>query len=527
VDRAIKMSQDGGEPLEVVSSGGLPPLAWLLDLKRPRPMLVCGSDVEVFKDGFFEGCWAGDFAARDFGTARHVFGSGATRPSDGRWLVTTASHLCDAVYMLERDGRYVVSNSLAFLTRWAELELPFDPGIAARMVSVRAGVDGYERLLFQGDGWSIRRACFDNLEVGVGEPRWVAKPALSQRFMSFESYERYLLDQLRLAAANGTDPRRLGAPYELTSTCSSGYDSSACAALVASLGARKAFTIVDARGGGSDSGRHLLDRLGLRAVEVKRPPRPSGQEFTEAEFIATGMGGDEFPFAAFGPYLRRSILVTGFNGGDMWGCEGAVSRNARRHDEPAGASLAEFRLRCGFVHVPIGWIGFESQPELRRLCLSPEMAPWETGTSYERPIARRLLEERGVPRGEFGVVKRATSMTFYFASYWWSKAALAELRRLEHKHLPNIAERLAYRVGGLWKTGAFTAYFAAKRLGKQLGLAKTLDAWRDRLFPNFWGAAYAHPRYGSMAMLWGQAKIRDRYPRARDLDIHRQADRAA
>jgi hypothetical protein len=523
--RASKTAAASGVAVDILPIENLPPLAWLLDLGRPYPTLVCGSDVEVFEDGHFEGCWAGDFATRDFNIARHVFGSGAKRSGNG-WLVVTASHLFDAVYLLERRGRYTVSNSLAFLSKWADLELPFDAGIAARVVSVRNGVDGYERVLFAGDGWSIRRACFDNLEIGAGEPRWVPKAPLGSSFVDFESYEAYLLDQLRLVAANGADPQRCSR-YKLTSTCSSGYDSTACAALVASLGARKAFTIAEARGGGSDSGRHLLERLGLEMVEVKRSPRPSGAEFAEAEFIATGMGGDEFPFAAFGPCLRHSILVTGFNGGDMWGCEGAVSRSARRNDEPAGASLAEFRLRCGFVHVPIGWIGFESQPELRRLSLSPAMRPWHTGTDYERPIARRLIEERGVPRGEFGVVKRATSMTFYFSSYWWSKAALAELRELERTHLRGARERLAYRVDGLLRTCAFTAYFAAKKLGKGLGLAKALDAWRDRRFPNFWGIAYAHPRYGSMAMLWGQAKVRDRYPRVRDVGERYPAGRAA
>ena len=434
--------------MEVLRIEVLPPLVWLLDLGRPRALLVCGRDVEVFPNGFFEGCWAGDFVAQDFATARHSFGSGAVRSAESPscWTVVTPSHTVDAVYLLERSGRpEVASNSLTFLTCWVELHLPFDRGIAARMISARDGVDRYERLLFKGEGWRIQRACFDNIEVTPDALRFVAKRPLAEMFTDFATYESYLLDVLAAVAANGAAPQRHQARYELASTCSSGYDSAACAVLAASLGARQAFTIKDARDGGDNSGRPMLERLGLRPVEIARPPRPAGEGFPEAEFIATGMGGDEFPFTAFGPHLRGIILLTGLGGERMWGCSGPVSRTAFQDDEPAGASLAEFRLRCGFVHLPVGWIGFESQPELRALSLSQAMRPWNTGSGYERPIARRIIEERGgVPRGRFATVKRAASATFHYASYWWSHAALEDLRRFERQHVRSTRQRLAY-----------------------------------------------------------------------------------
>lgn len=496
----------------------LPPLAWLLDLRPPRPTLVCGGDVELLADGFFEGCWAGAFAAGEFDRARHVFGSGARRTGGGRWLFVPPSHTLEAIYFLQQGNGYVASNSLAFLTRWAGIELPFDPGIAARMISVRDGTDCYQEELFQGAGWSIRRVCFDNVELGPEGLRRVPKPAFTERFADFATYRAYLLKALGAVAANGADPRRR-CRYELSSTCSSGYDSTACTALVAQLGARRAFTIASARGGGSDSGRAIIERLGLEVVEVDRPVRPEGDASPEAEFIATGMGGDEFPFAAFAPHLRYTILLTGLGGERLWGLEGPISRNAHQNDEPAGASLAEFRLRCGFVHLPAGWIGFESQPELRLLCWSDEMRPWRLGTDYERPIARRLIEESGVPRGMFATVKLATSMSFNYAPLWWSKATLKELRQLEHRHLKTSRDRLAYRVGCWWRTWGFTAFYGVKKLGKRAGIGKVMDGLRDRLFPGFYGAAYTHPRYGSMAFLWAQAKIRERYPQAEDLNL--------
>ena len=372
----------------------LPPLAWLLDLRTLRPTLVCGPDVEVFEDGFFEGCWAGDFSARDFDTARHVFGSGARQVGKG-WLVVSPSHTMEAIYLLSQQAGPLVSNSLAFLCAWAEIELPFDRGIAARLFTASDGVGHYVRELFQGPGWSIHRACFDNLAIGPDGVRYLAKPGVEARFTDFSAYETYLLAALALVVANGADPRRRFR-YELSSTCSSGYNSTACTALAAKLGARRAFTIRGARGGGSDSGRPVIERLGLEVIEVDRPLRPKGPSVPEAEFIATGMSGAEFPLFPLGPHLRHTILLSGFFGGDLWGLEGPVSRTGRQ-DDTSGGSMAEFRLRCGFVHLPMAWIGFESLPELRRLCHSEAMKAWRTGTGYERPIARRLVGGKRSP----------------------------------------------------------------------------------------------------------------------------------
>ena len=225
------------------------------------------------------------------------------------------------------------------------------------------------------------------------------------------------------------------------------------------------------------------------------------------------MSGAEFPLFALGPQLRHTILLSGFFGGDLWGLEGPVSRTGRQ-DDTSGGSIAEFRLRCGFVHLPVAWIGFESLPELRRLCHSEAMKAWRTGTRYERPIARRLVEESGVPRGSFGTSKRATSMSFNYGPFWWSKAALTELRELERQHLGAWREWLAYRLDGLVRTCAFTSFFAVRKLCKLVGLENRLDDLRARLVPRFHRLEWTHPRYGSLAFLWGQAKIRDRYPKA-------------
>ena len=89
------------------------------------------------------------------------------------------------------------------------------------LFSAADGVEDYVRELFQGPGWSIHRACCDNLAIGPDGVRYVAKPAVEARFTDFAAYEAYLLAVLASVVANGTDPLRRFR-YELSSTCSSG-----------------------------------------------------------------------------------------------------------------------------------------------------------------------------------------------------------------------------------------------------------------------------------------------------------------
>jgi hypothetical protein len=81
---------------------------------------------------------------------------------------------------------------------------------------------------------------------------------------------------------------------------------------------------------------------------------------------------------------------------------------------PAGASLAEFRLRVGFVHFPVPQSHHRLLPDLQRLSASVEMVPWRIGGEYDRPIPRRIVEEAGIPRELFAVEKKAITQIFHY-----------------------------------------------------------------------------------------------------------------
>ena len=55
--------------------------------------------------------------------------------------------------------------------------------------------------------------------------------------------------------------------------------------------------------------------------------------------------------------------------------------------------------------MPVPFIGCTSQVSIYQLTVSEEMAPWSVDYSYDKPIARRLVEEAGIDRDAFGVKK--------------------------------------------------------------------------------------------------------------------------
>ena len=70
--------------------------------------------------------------------------------------------------------------------------------------------------------------------------------------------------------------------------------------------------------------------------------------------------------------------------------------------------LSEARLHIGYVHAPIPFIGARSRKSIFDLTNSEAMRPWSIGGRYDRPVARRLAEDAGVPRHLFGQKKLAT-----------------------------------------------------------------------------------------------------------------------
>ena len=338
-------------------------------------------------------------------------------------IVVNPSHHLEGVYHARVGDRLIFSNSLVGVLSAAELEI--DPQVdystlfqAASSVCwmVEDSPDGSAGPVL--GSWldiptltePVTLQLVDNLRITQDLK---LLPALKPRepvFRSFPDYSSRLHAALASILENAL-------PYEGLASLSSGYDSTAVAAVAAMVGCRKAIGFDKARrsprdGRDDDSGAQAAQTLGLAYESFDRLAYRDSADMPEAEFLASGTTAEDVIFKAFEPALRKSVFLSGYWAGREWAMS---DRDDWRHVRPtstAGADLTEFRLRADFFHVPLPVFGSIRPLWAASILDRTEMDTFRVGGPYDRPIARRLAEEAGVPRGSFGTVKRAANILF-------------------------------------------------------------------------------------------------------------------
>lgn len=402
---------------EVDRIEALPPLAWSLTVNTGR--LRVGSGVEVEGDTCFEGARSMDDLLGD----GFVFGSGVVRRGD-RYICVPPTHTLDGLYVVVHDtADVIVTNSLVWALRQAGFtgkQAGHFETLTQGLRSASYGIGGYRRRILPLRDISLFQMLYSPFELSADDlaERPIQFPRRYE--LDFATYKALLVDTVR--ATKEYSPRY----GRLLSTCSTGYDSTACTAVGKEVGLELALTVTTGRGDKDDSGETVAKQMGVPVKTFDRPG--SGLErrgervrdwfvdlatVTEAtghdysEFIAALANHGDIYFKAFEEHLPGSVLLTGFNG-RIWDYMNWVSPWLRKGDS-SGAGLNEFRLRVGFVHVPMTYIGARQARAIERLSQSAEMAPWRHGNPYNRPIARRLVEEAGGERESFGISKRAAN----------------------------------------------------------------------------------------------------------------------
>jgi hypothetical protein len=389
-----------------------PAQAWLLRLRDGRLTGVAGIGVKGGRDWLFEGGWACTDSPRSLSLSGIYLGSGAVW--DGRTLSLIApSHSADAVYILERPGELFASNSLAFLLAGAGFsDFPIAT-ISKALFSLKRGLRSYERRIHSGPQGTLYRyfnaiVRYDR-QTGLQERQQKAEVG----FQTFEEYRDYLLSVIRQA---GESYGSKGIAVFI----SRGYDSAACAGLAKQLGDATAICVDQSRFGDADDGTEVAKALGMPSVLLSRKQREKvlgdkhAREFVGPEDYAElfefyiGMTLADECLRAPAELLSGRTVLTGFHGDKIWDRSAKATADLERGDS-TGASLGEFRLRVGFLHIPVPMLAFRAHAKIRAINRSPEMEPWRLHTNYDRPIPRRIAEEAGVPRDLFGNKKRAAA----------------------------------------------------------------------------------------------------------------------
>ena len=457
--------------------------------------------------GFVEGTWVGppDIGALPASTA--IFGSGMIADGDGL-VVVPPSHPLERVYLYDADddadgtanhaGRRVVSNSLAAVFETAHLEP--DPNALYPPIFV-AAADGvhHSTIDIPTNRNPITGAVYYNFRLGRDGGLQVDQRPRERPFTSFADFRGRLSQALASAVANAPG-------YEMVVAISSGYDSTAVATIAAPLGCRRAATFSVGKpvhGSSSlvDSGEPQARRLGMTVESFDRLDYLKRSNLPEAEFLATGVSGEDVVMVAMEPVLGRSILLTG---SEEFHLKGNPYRPGMYRGDLSACSLTEFRLRTDFIHLPLLFFGASEHPSVMDVIDSPEMRPFSVPGRYDKPIQRRLAEEAGIPRGTFATIKRRASARIHAdglaAMAPESAAAVTRFARAEGREPParrrfrmKRRHRLAIRVARLLRLQRFAVPLARRRRS----------------------LIHSEPVLGSLFFRWAVSVVRPRYAEGR------------
>lgn len=503
--------------LNLQQRDSLPLLAWCV-VATPGESAVTvyhGGQVETTANSFIEGAWTGDFQARDIEQADMVIGSAGVVAGDQLRIVADSAGTSWLVSLAAGNQLYI-SNSMAFVYAMADDQPDnAEPYYYYEMLRYsRLGNMETQRELptARGNALRLHWACTLSLDVS-GElqeiPRITPLPA-----DTYCNYRQQLSSMMETLLRNAADPVRK-VRYDPLCSLSSGYDCNASAAIAAEHGAKRAYTFDASLSSAPqsslepDSGAEVGRQLGLetRAVDplaylAMTPP-------LDAEFCANP-GGGELMLSPLASEFAGSIVIAGRAGDRGWAMTDRV--NYRDYLRPdcvylAGCSITDFRLRTGFLRVDVPAFGLSDMQPLNRLSRSQEMAPWRIGGNYDRPIPRRILEDKGVRRESFGQRKIAgTALSPLRDSSVLSPAAQRSFRKFlgeieaevslsAGKRLSRLAVSFGRQLRDCWRMPTARQKFVCLKSS----LSTVKHGWRrsatESMYVYHWGIADLRSRY--------------------------------
>jgi hypothetical protein len=333
---------------------------------------------------------------------------------------------------------------------------------------------------------------------------------LCEPFGDYQAYKSLLLDGMRRLFENLADPSRKRT-FRPVVSLSTGYDSTAAAALARAAGCSETLAFVDERSHDpeGDSGAANARLLGMECTEYSRWAYIQLDAQAEAEF-AYGAANAMPSLASAEDQVRGCVLLNGDFGDTIWVPKAArvsshLSRTWLRY--ALGMTQIEFRLRVGYQGIAVPCIGARRNRAVHDISVSEEMRPWSVGGGYDRPIPRRIAEEAGLPRDRFGIRKAATGHSHLNDSSRFSAQSLNDycgFVKARHAEIP----RRVYRY---WRARARWHHFVLKTLGHRdrryvrstplrrrfsfiLNARPIATTW-DYMFTFQWGVASMRSRY--------------------------------
>lgn len=413
----------------------LPRMAWyaVVDRRANTVELECGRFVEIDPSPqpswVAAGMWDGDFAKGDFHQSEHVFGSGLRVDGDDVVVVTAHSTVDRCVYA--RDGHvWHASNSLVVLL--GRLGARLDPERDHRLwgESMCFGVHNYLRQfsVVHPRLSVMSQLIFEAMHIGADGQASYRFHDQPHEFKSFTDYVDKFRGALTRMWKNAIDPRR-ARPMRAVGSASRGYDASTVLAIVQPIVGKQMISWTAKQSNtrvpdvvqklmklnlSDDDGSEISTRLGAtpRFLDLDYSKIPLE---LEAWCWATAQISPELAFHALlaeaDSHDVPTVFFAGHAGDGVWelGLSDLMQTGQIIRGAQSGYALIEARNRYGVVECSAPYLFSRSAGSMHRVSASEEMAPWQLKNGYDRPICRRVLEERGVPREAFGWGKKAVA----------------------------------------------------------------------------------------------------------------------
>ena len=445
--------------LTPIANAALPKLAWFaeVDLDAGLCTVEHGPFVEVDPtpgppEWVAAAVWDGPFSAGGFHRSEHVFGSGIRVDGEQIHFVPPCTTL-DRLFYLRMPGRLYVGNSLIVFLARLDIRLSTGHNHQPWSEGICLGRYGYlSDIPVQGNNQeNIRQLVFDNLVVHHDVLRFES-PNDERAFTGYDDYLEALDEALGSLWANATDQVRQR-QSRAVSTASRGYDSPAVTALVSKLAPVDCYSAAHSTTRipkilrpfldddvADDDGSDIAAHLGTRPIRLDLNPQAVPKEL-ELWLWASAQVAPELLFYRLFEHAERSGELTlwfaGHGGDSVWEVlpyDPRIPTATLYRGAPSGLALAEARIRYGVIDVSVPYLFATSIRHIAAINTSKEMSPWRFDNSYDRPIPRRILEDRGIPRGWFGFGKKMVVQDFdspqgtelradFFTSTRWNSVA--------------------------------------------------------------------------------------------------------
>lgn len=396
----------------------LPPLSWCMVLgKDLKGTVHHGKFVEVYSDGFFEGGWDGPVNLMGFDKSHFFLGSGAKLNGDNI-LISSPGHVLERVYSTKLNDFIYFSNSLPFLLSLSEQNLKKSYyKYESDFASIINGLDDYIRSIPTDRGEVCLHYMVNLLVDGSLNIKEFSKTS-PPIFVDFEDYNSKLSSYLKALKENLQSSDRVNT-FELCTTISNGYDAAACSVKSIEVGCEISCSFNSPEKYKNDDGREISKALGFKEVAYRDASEYLYRDdLIEAEFISSGELGTGIVFSSFENLWHKKAVFMGERGDKIW------DKNWKDNNETmrvkgeifAGTSMIENRLRVGYILIPLPLFSALSWPSIHKISNSDEMKGFSVGGRYDRPIPRRIIEDKGIPREWFGVKKIGAGFNYRYDS---------------------------------------------------------------------------------------------------------------